>query len=238
MAKEKILSEGKCVYCSETLKKVGISKHLDGHLKQSADEKPQRDRAFHVRVEADAYFLNLLIDADAPLDYLDDFLRAIWLECCGHMSSFMDKSKTYDVDWDDENGVIGEDKSKPVKDVFKVGQELKYEHDFGSTTELNVKILAEYQLSVRDGIKLLARNEPLKLLCVMCREKSAKVICSVCGWGAEAVFCADCGKKHAKECPDFADYSKMKLVNSPRAGVCAYEGGQIDKKRDGIWKAS
>ncbi|MBL7814257.1 MAG: hypothetical protein JNL70_04550 [Saprospiraceae bacterium] len=93
MAKEKLVSEGKCAYCTQTVKKSSISKHLDGHLQTLATQKPSRERAFHVQVEADKYFLNLLIDADAPLNYLDDFLRAIWLECCGHMSSFNERGK-------------------------------------------------------------------------------------------------------------------------------------------------
>ena len=31
------------------------------------------------------------------------------------------------------------------------------------------------------------------------------------------------------------EYASMPVVNSPRMGVCAYEGGIIDKERDGIF---
>jgi hypothetical protein len=49
------------------------------------------------------------------------------------------------------------------------------------------------------------------------------------------MFCEKCAKKHAKECEDFADgYTVMPVVNSPRMGVCAYEGGCIDTERDGV----
>jgi hypothetical protein len=49
------------------------------------------------------------------------------------------------------------------------------------------------------------------------------------------MFCEKCAKKHAKECEDFADgYAVMPVVNSPRMGVCAYEGGCIDTERDGV----
>lgn len=235
MAEEKLVSEGKCVYCDEMFKKSGISKHLDGHLKKIASEKPQSDQAFHIRVEADVFFLNLLADADVSLDDLDDYLRAIWLECCGHMSSFREKGKAYDDDWDDEEGIIGEDKSQPLKKVLRVGQKLSYEYDFGSTTELDIKVVAEYRMAVKDGIQLLSRNEPLKVFCQICGTKPAASICTAHGWGESHLFCKTCAKKHGKECEDF-EYAELKVVNSPRAGVCAYDGGQIDKKRDGIWK--
>jgi len=34
----------------------------------------------------------------------------------------------------------------------------------------------------------------------------------------------------------YADYAAMPVVNSPRMGVCAYEGGTIDRERDGVYK--
>ena len=34
------------------------------------------------------------------------------------------------------------------------------------------------------------------------------------------------------ECSDFDDYASMPVVNSPRMGVCGYEGGSIDLERD------
>lgn len=35
-----------------------------------------------------AYWLDLELKADAKLKRLDDFLRRIWLECCGYLSEF------------------------------------------------------------------------------------------------------------------------------------------------------
>jgi Plasmid pRiA4b ORF-3-like protein len=236
MAEEKLISEGKCVYCEETLTKQGISKHLNGHLTKIAKEKPETNRAFHLRIQADAYFLNVLMDAEACLEDLDVFLRAIWLECCGHMSSFEEKGKQYDHDWSDEESNFGEDMEVPLHEVLRVGQKLKYEYDFGSTTQLEVNVLSEHKVAVPDGLQLLSRNEPLKLMCATCGKKPAKKICSLHGWDAPSMFCAACATKHKKVCPDAADYSLMSIVNSPRTGVCAYDGGIIDTKRDGIWK--
>ena len=36
------------------------------------------------------FWLDLEMRAEAPLKKLDHYLRAIWLECCGHMSEFSD----------------------------------------------------------------------------------------------------------------------------------------------------
>jgi hypothetical protein len=51
----------------------------------------------------------------------------------------------------------------------------------------------------------------------------------------DASFCNECAKKHAKKCDDFAEYAAMPVVNSPRMGVCGYEGGRIDTERDGVF---
>jgi hypothetical protein len=51
----------------------------------------------------------------------------------------------------------------------------------------------------------------------------------------DAEFCDKCAKKHAKKCEDFDDYASMPVVNSPRMGVCTYEGGVIDIERDGVF---
>ncbi|MFM2268241.1 MAG: hypothetical protein RL757_1682 [Bacteroidota bacterium] len=229
-----VQSEGQCAYCKEILTQKKMSKHLEKHLKEKAIEKTSPNKSFHIRVEEGPYFLNLLVDANAQLVLLDDFLRAIWLECCGHMSTLMDKSKKYDFDFDDDT--IGEDMSQTAKQLFQKGQKLKYEYDMGSTTRLDITVLEEYSVSALGGIQILSRNEPLKLLCHLCNEKPAVKMCSIHNWNEPSLFCKSCSTKHKKECDDFADYSAMPIVNSPRMGICGYEGGRIDKKRDAAWK--
>lgn len=34
------------------------------------------------------YWINIIISADAELNELDEILRDLWLECCGHASEF------------------------------------------------------------------------------------------------------------------------------------------------------
>jgi hypothetical protein len=229
-------SEGKCVYCNQMFAKAGITKHLDKHLQDLEREQKTTETAFHVKIQVDEMFLHLLVSSGAQLVDLDEFLRAIWLECCGHMSSFKQKGKRYEIDYDDEDADFGEPMGELIANIFKEDMVLQYDYDFGSTTALEIKVLKSYYVSVKEPITLLSRNEPLPIMCGICKTQAAVKICSVHMYEEYAFYCKDCQKKHAKVCPDFKDYAAMPVVNSPRMGVCAYEGGSIDKKRDGVFK--
>ena len=93
--------------------------------------------------------------------------------------------------------------------------------------------MGEYPIKADRPIVLLSRNEPLAILCESRGKAPARYICNVCyGDEDEGIFCDKCAKKHKKKCDDFAEYASMPVVNSPRMGVCAYEGGTIDLARD------
>ena len=244
MSKE-LKSEGKCLYCSKMFLKAGITKHLNTHLEELQASQKTLKKAFHLRIEgipfffyeAKEMFLNLLVDGDASLEDLDDFLREIWLECCGHMSTFRVKGKEYDDDWDDEEAEIGEKKATKMSKIFQEDMLIDYEYDMGSTTPLVIKVVTALNIKTSEPIQLLSRNEPLAIMCGICQQKPAAVLCSIhIGETPEAFVCKTCKGKHAKNCPDFKDYAALPIVNSPRMGTCAYEGGMIDKKRDGIFK--
>ena len=227
-------SEGKCVFCEKLFSSKGIGRHITTHLKEIAKESKGKQSSFYLKIPAAEMFLHLLISGSATLGDLDDFLRAIWLECCGHMSSFQIKGKQYDNDYDAME--FGEKKSTKLSKIFQKGTTINYEYDFGSTTQLVIQVAGEYSIAVPEKIKLLSRNEPLPIMCHSCEKKPAIEICSVCIYEGNCLFCEDCAIKHESSCADFADYSRIQVVNSPRMGVCAYEGGVIDTDRDGIWK--
>ncbi|MCP3931432.1 MAG: hypothetical protein GY705_20290 [Bacteroidetes bacterium] len=234
---EALKSEGKCVYCEKMYAKRGITRHLGTHLKKLETENPAKiSKAYHLRIDAAEMFLNLLVNGSKPLGELDRFLREIWLECCGHMSSFEVKEKNYPINWDLDDAEFGESMSKRMNKIFRKGMKVDYKYDFGSTTYLQVNVIEEYKLKVPSGVSLLSRNEPLPILCHSCQKKPASQICSIHIYEGESMFCDACAKKHAKECEDFADYAAMEIVNSPRMGVCGYDGGTIDLDRDGVWK--
>lgn len=258
---DKLISEGTCAFCSKTYKKAGINRHLSKELENKVKNgKP--GKSFLLKVEPDPrwgkspYFLSLWVDGEMKMSELDTFLRQIWLECCGHMSAFTDVQKRVQSanPWNifKVEGLTDEEKEKKfdkmmeeqdseiplgrkAKKVFEKGKKLEYEYDFGSTTKLQVEAVAEYPIKAEKKYFLLSRNVPLKILCSACGNKMATQVCAICAdYDDGAVFCDSCAKKHAKECEDFDDYAAMPVVNSPRMGVCAYDGGTIDKKRDKV----
>ena len=87
-------SQAKCTICQKDFAKSSMSRHIASCLKKhiagnSASGKPQMYT--HIVVTArysTEYWLHLLVNSYDSLDTLDDFLRNIWLECCGHMSAF------------------------------------------------------------------------------------------------------------------------------------------------------
>jgi len=214
----KIKSGGKCLFCEKRFAKAGISRHLAGHLKKEAPVA--KKKSYHLRIEAGRYFINLLMDGDARMDELDTFLRNIWLECCGHLSQF-----SFDR-WGEEIPM-----EIPAKKVFSARSKLSYVYDFGSTTELTIKTFQDYPIAVKEGILLLSRNEPLNIKCDTCQKKEAEFICTVHWDGGDCFFCEACTALHEQEC-DETEYAMYPVVNSPRMGVCAYDGGQIDVARD------
>lgn len=362
---DKQISNGTCAYCKETFPKNVIKRHLNTcKERQAAQEaanqksRAKKERLFHLLVEGRGlpmYWLHLEVPASAKLADLDQYLRDIWLECCGHLSAFrIDKmsysispeedffsmgfpgsndplggtfpimppveapppelAPLYSLDFEglfnkhfdeqrtkvaDETGevfvqrvmklVVGEiaetlEKSlgaamisdlkealgadlkklpakdmltrldaleqeaiqeaaslpplppffdnfreenmdKALGDVLKVGTKFDHEYDFGSTTELTLKVLSE-----REGVALgkkkapvvlLARNEAPEILCEVCGQP-AVLVCTNCNWGGVAysnqgAVCKKCAKKH--KC---GDDMMLPIVNSPRTGVCGY----------------
>ena len=248
---QKLKSEGKCLFCGKTFAKTGINRHLKTHL----DEKQNAEGvSFLVKIEQNSrwgkkpYFLSLWINGETTLKQLDKFLRDIWLECCGHLSAFRYKTsgnstinfnsilKMFSQLSHVSTGEFGEIPfKKKAKEIFGPDMKLDYEYDFGSSTKLEISVVAVFPYKADKNIVLLSRNEPLEIICSMCGKVPATQICTVCMYDEDAEFCDKCAEKHAKTCEDFADYASIPMVNSPRMGVCDYEGGVIDKERDGVF---
>lgn len=216
--------KGRCVYCGKLYTGGGMSRHLASHLAKLPSAKGKQALHLKVNDRYGPYFLHLLMDGKAPLERLDDFLRAIWLECCGHLSQF-----AYGR-WEEELPM-----HLPAGRLFEPGSGLHYAYDFGSTTELVIKCLHIYpiELPADQDVYLLSRNEPLQRPCDHCRQQPAEWICSVHVSDEEMHFCGACSETHQAECPD-AEYALLPVVNSPRMGVCAYDGGMIDVERDQV----
>ncbi|HEY6284397.1 MAG TPA: hypothetical protein VIX20_01935, partial [Ktedonobacteraceae bacterium] len=94
-AATKEVSKGICSFCKGEFEKAKMTQHLK-YCKQRAAEiatelesipMTQKTRFFHILVEGrynPQYWMHLEMPSSDTLADLDDFLRAIWLECCGH----------------------------------------------------------------------------------------------------------------------------------------------------------
>ncbi|HET8846684.1 MAG TPA: hypothetical protein VFN35_34800 [Ktedonobacteraceae bacterium] len=350
MAEQKI-SKGTCYFCRGEFAKNKMTVHLQnckarlGQINSSV-QTPQR--LFHIAVEGKyrpEYWIHLEMPAQATLANLDEFLRAIWVECCGHLSEFTIDGAAYSAshasDWEifapddeeeDEAGSAEEINQQPgmeqmakmisqeltgelhadlsdvpvekieeklvqmftenlppgmsastlttvrpflgymaqalhqgtlaeeleefesgeeddesidltLDEVLTVGKKFSYLYDFGSSTELTLKVLAEREGTIpplpdeteeqeadegdeddAEGaieIIVMARNEQPALVCHICGKPATSVESSSEHQPlGETAFCADCAQAY--------EYSEelLPLVNSPRTGVCGYTGDE------------
>lgn len=202
-------TKGSCYLCGRLLSKSGFKRHV-----QSAHsyEEENGQKCVLLKVEdaySGQYWLYLDISASATLRSLDSFLRAIWLECCGHMSEFSDrKHRTV--------------KMNAKMYQFPEGSTLYYEYDFGSTTDLKITVVGwGRRLWQDDAVRLLGRNEPFQYACQHCG-KDADYICMECVWAHDNPYlCEACIENHRH-----GDDALLPVVNSPRMGVCGYCGEQ------------
>lgn len=216
-----LISYGKCPFCKQEIKQAEIRKHLATHLAEleKKDKLKKTKRFVHIVVQANLMFLHILVDCKADMEEIDYFLRKIWLDCCDHLSDFSYK-----------NGEISMDDI--VENVFLPKVKIYHDYDYGSTTRVELNAYKTYSLHFKESLILVSRNEPLKLMCAICKNEPAVNLCAACFYSGDAYFCKACSRKHNATCYEFGDYSKMPVVNSPRMGVCGYDGGTIDKKRD------
>ncbi len=212
----------KCLMCNSVFTLRGISRHIKSCLQKTferAEEKEIRYLLLHViSCYPKGYFLYLLVKESAKLRDLDAFLRDIWLECCGHMSAFF-------------LGYYNEvPKNRKIGQLSEIRQDIIYHYDFGSTTELKIRIIGEYMgpSSPRRKVLLLARNAPPIIYCDSCGKREATKICIECKWNDKGFLCDECAAKHPCD-PQLS----LPVCNSPRMGVCGYEGEyrKIDVER-------
>lgn len=211
---------GACAACKTKLRVDHMAKHV-----ATCDKRPT-GTADGLQIVARSpelpdYWMQIEAQPHATLEDLDQFLRKAWLECCGHMSAFTIKKQTYsstggDFDLADQDA---HDMDVRLSELLRPRSKFSHEYDAGTTTTLIFQV--EGRLKVKPSkkpIRLLALNDPPKLKCEECG-KPATGLCAYCD---AMPLCKPCIKDH--ECGDegIAD-----IVNSPRAGVCGYEGPPI-----------
>ena len=209
------MTSGICSLCNAKYAKAGMTRHLKSCIRKNLldqSQKSNRQQAFfHILVTgyySPDYWLHLKVNCRTNLGTLDQFLRDIWLECCGHMSAFSHKGS--------ELGM-----RRKLEDVLEPGMDLFHEYDFGTTTELLVKVLGKYEgpFEKNEPIQILSRNEAPEIPCDECGKAPAVEICTECQWEKGGWLCQACAETH-----DCDEEMRLPVVNSPRTGVCGYTG--------------
>lgn len=212
---------GTCRRCGMHASKVGMSRHLATCWPRTRLDQGRPHELFHLRIEAERdprYWLHLEILGSAQLVDIDDFLRRLWLECCGHLSMFRFPSR---VDprarADDEDDDMGRTLATALAGV----DHFAYDYDFGSTTSLRLHVVGRQQAPFQEGEKLriLARNDPPTLVCGDC-ERPASAVCAEC-FGV--CYCDDHAGTHG-----CSREALLPIVDSPRMGVCGYDGPSVE----------
>ena len=228
-------SRGDCTYCGREMTRGGLSNHLrtcstrqEVITAANAGGAGKDQPLYHLLVQ-DAYsgdfWLHLEMNGASNLSVLDNYLRAIWLECCGHLSAFTIGPRRYTQLFDDGMS-WGDERSMQVQvqKLFKTDMRIEYEYDFGSTTELVIRVMDERvgKPTTRHPIVLMARNKWEPLPCIECGQPAA-YICLQC-WEEREDERGELCEEHATDHPH-DDYGEpMGLFNSPRTGVCGYDG--------------
>lgn len=215
-------SRGTCQYCGNEYAKGGMIRHLRACSEReaviaAAEEKSNAtETLYHLRVQdsyAPDFWLDLEMRGSATLKKMDDYLRAIWLECCGHLSQFS------------IGGWSGREiaKSRRADQVFRPNIELTHIYDFGTSSETLIKVadVRRGAPTTKRPIALMARNLQPEANCIECG-KPASWLCVEClyeenTWGA---LCDE----HAETHPHHNYGEPFPIVNSPRVGMCGYTG--------------
>ncbi|UWX63586.1 plasmid pRiA4b ORF-3 family protein [Deinococcus rubellus] len=224
MTRTRTQSRGMCRNCGYIGTKASMTKHQAVCEARSSGSQGEHE-VYRLRVSGSLrpqYWLDVDMPVNATLDDLDGFLRGIWLDCCGHLSEFTIGPQ--DDDNFDPFKPPRRGKPPTLNKLLSVGDKFGYTYDFGSSTELKVHVQARETVGgqAQEKVRLLARNLPPALAC------------SECGVPAQWVHSWDDDEetdgltfscnKHGKRTRD----EQLPVVNSPRMGMCGYEGGNDD----------
>lgn len=215
-------SRGQCLFCGYETTKGSMVKHFadcpqrTAHITAAEQSNRKPETLYHLRMY-DAYrsdfWLDVEVRGSATLEDIDAYLRAIWLECCGHLSKFSLGR------W--QGAEIA--KSRRVDAVFQRDVELTHIYDFGTSSETRIKAMGNrtgIPLSTRP-IVLMARNVMPETTCIECGQPATH-LCMECiiEGDEEGTLCDQHTATHSHE-----DYDEpIELVNSPRLGMCGYTG--------------
>ena len=182
-------TRGYCKYCGKEYTRTGMVKHLQT-CKRRVD-------LYEKATETEKYFEQLLYGA-----YNKDYWLIIQIK----------ENATLDDDfcWDEP----AESTEHKLKEILESDMLFGYEYDFGSTTELAIKVLNYYNAPKQSKkVVILSRNNPPEFQCSICGEHRASWIKLEEGEFDEEI--------------DSEEVWLLPVTNSPRMGVCGYEGSSV-----------
>ncbi len=220
---QRVRRVGRCGYCDGEFDVGGMTRHLSSCRRRrcavaEADRRRGKNAAlYHLRAQ-DAwrkdFWLDLEVIGSASLKTLGQYLRGIWLECCGHLSMFSESG------WNSREFSL----SARVSDVFGPGVQITHIYDYGDSSETLIRNVA-----VRSG----KRTDPVHPIALMARNLEPVDLCITCGEQA-SWLCFECILEHDtlgtlcgphSETHPHGDYGDpVLMVNSPRMGMCGYSG--------------
>ena len=204
-------SFGVCQSCGARKGKAAMFAHLRDCLPTQVSGGPSGGPEALLLLRAEArglptFWVDMAVKHEGKLKDVDRFLRRTWLECCGHMSEFSTGTHRKVT------------MNTKVSEALGSGDRLGYVYDFGSSTELVVRLLGGVSASSKSAVRLAARNEPPTWPCDACG-KAATAVCTQCLYEGKGFYCAAHASDH--EC---GEDMLSPVVNSPRMGVCGYTG--------------
>jgi len=226
MAKQ-LPTPGHCLLCKEEVTKRTFKTHVTKNHQDP--EGVARSLILVDTPYSSPYWLMLSVDPKATLKSIDDVLRGVWLECCGHLSAFIIDGEEIEMTWDDEPGPLGKkgssSKKNSLKSILTPGLTFKYIYDYGSTTELRLKVGDQILMKdTGEAVAVLGMNNPPAWVCSECGKPA---VCHYTEEDDDTVLCKECS-----EDPDLDECYLLPITNSPRTGICAYEGGWFDEEED------
>jgi len=219
------ISYGICEKCGHRTTKGHMLRHIRKCFQTETKQDGSDYQLFQLRIEAEylpMYWLDIEMNADQKLRDLDNFLREIWLECCGHMSQFQINDHHYVMPYDSSYQIWTYESGMDIRLSDSIRDDIdqfEYEYDFGTTTALKIRLIEKRTgKKNKKGVRLLARNEPPDWRCAKC-DQPATDICVFCLYESGDAFC----KKH-KDGHGCDEEYFLPVVNSPRTGECGYVG--------------
>ena len=184
--------QGKCYYCKKELTERTIKRHIkncpvmsrviEEKMNNSTTSRDQFIISLKDKYSPKVYSIYISIDANLQLHHLDQFIRNIWVECCGHLSVFYINGHSYA-----DNSNKMNEMNVYLKDVLNDELKFEYEYDFGSTTSLilevvdilivpktftQIEIIARNKESVVEGIYY---NSPRDGVCAYVGDKESEI---------------------------------------------------------------